>query len=131
MTAKLLIIAGSLVAILLLSWLSARFGLGGQPRIRDENHARELADDALCSFAPTQIAIDRDGAAALLRDDAGRVMLLRRHGAHFAARLLERSATVRLDRDQVTVAPGDRWFGVTALNLGAKAPRWISELSRT
>ena len=130
MTAKVLIIAGSLVAILLLSWLSARLDLGGQPRIRDEDHARELADDALCGFTPIQIAIDRNGAAALLRDEAGRVMLLRRHGAHFAGRLLEPSATVLLNRDRLVVTPADRWFGAAALDLGADAPRWVSELAR-
>ena len=130
MTAKLLIIGGSLLAILFLSWLSARLGLGGNPRIRDEDHARELADDALCGFAPSEIAIDRNCAAALLRDETGRVMLLRRHGAHFAARLLERSATIRLVRGQLTVSPADRRFGATVLDLGTKAPRWVAELSR-
>ena len=130
MTAKLLIIGGSLVAILFLSWLSARLGLGGDPRIHDEDHARQLADDALCGFAASQIAIDRNRAAALLRDEAGRVMLLRRHGAQFAARLLEPSATIRLVRGQLTVSPADRRFGATVLDLGTKAPRWVAELSR-
>jgi len=126
----LLIAGGSLIAILFLAWLSARLGLGGEPRIRDANHARELADDALCGFTPTQIAIDRDGAAALLRDEAGRAMLVRRHGAHFAARLLEPSSTVRLEDSRLIVTPADRWFGTAALNLGATAPHWVSELSR-
>ena len=130
MSATLLITCGSLIAILFLAWFSARLGLGGEPRIRDEDHARELADDALCGFTSTDIAIDRNGTAALLRDEAGRVMLLRRHGAHFAARLLEPSATISFERDRVIVAPVDRWFGPAALDFGATAPRWISELSR-
>ena len=130
MTAQLLIIGGSLVAILFLSWLSARLGLGRTPRIHDEDHARELADDALCGFAASQIAIDRNRAAALLRDEAGRVMLLRRHGAHFAARLLEPSATVRLEGGQLFVLPADRRFGATVFDLDPKSPSWVAELSR-
>jgi hypothetical protein len=129
-SATLLIAGASLVAILLLAWISARLGLGGEPRIRDADHARQLADDALCGFTPTEIAIDRAGAAALLRDRAGRVMLLRRHGVHFAARLLEDSASVRLERERLVVAPADRWFGTAALDFGAPAPRWVVELAR-
>jgi len=129
-SATLLVTGGSLIAVLFLAWLSARLGLGGEPRIRDEAHARELADDAQCGFTPTDIAIDRNGAAALLRDNAGRVMLLRRHGAHFAARMLEPSAAVRLERERLIVAPADRWFGAAVLDLGAPAPRWVSELAR-
>jgi len=129
-TAKLLIVGGSLLAILALSWLAARLGLGGQPLIRDEDHACELADEALCGFTPTDIAIDRNGTAALLRDESGRVMLARRHGAHFAARLLEPSATIRLDHDRVIVAPADHWFGTAALDLGARTPQWVAALTR-
>lgn len=130
MSTTLLVAGVSLIAILLLAWLSAWLRLGGAPRIRDEDHARQLADDALCGFTPIDIAIDRDGAAALLRDEAGRVMLLRRHGAHFAARLLDPSATVRLEHDRLVVAPADRWFAPAALDLGAAAPRWVAELAR-
>lgn len=130
MSATFLIAGGSLIAILFLAWLSARLGLGAEPRIRDEHHARELADDALCGFTSTDIAIDRGGAAALLRDEAGRVMLVRRHGAHFAARLLEPSATIRLEGGRLVVATSERRFGTAALDLGATAPRWLAELSR-
>lgn len=130
MSATFLIAGGSLIAILFLAWISARLGLGGEPRIRDEDHARELADDALCGFTSTDIALDRNGAAALLRDEAGRVMLLRRHGVHFAARLLEPSATVQFERDRLIVAPSGRWFGTAALELGTRPPRWVSELAR-
>ena len=130
MSATLLVIGASLVAILFLAWLSSRLGLGGEPRNRDEDHARELADEALCGFTSTEIAIDRSGAAALLRDEAGHVLLLRRHGAHFAARLLEPSATILFERDRLIVTPTDRWFGTAALELGGAVPRWVSELAR-
>lgn len=33
--------AGSLVAILVLAWLARKLGLGGDPRITGEDHARD------------------------------------------------------------------------------------------
>jgi hypothetical protein len=126
----LLIAGGSLIAVLFLAWLSARLGLGGEPHIRDEGHALELAEEAHCGFIPTDVALDRDGAAALLRDATGRMLLLRRHGAHFAARLLAPETHVWLEHGRLVVAPSDRRFGSATLDLGEAAPRWVAELSQ-
>ena len=79
---------GSLVAVLLLAAMAWKLGLGGDVRIRNEHEARRLAREAIWDFAATEGALDRAGSGALLRDYTGRVMLLRRHGSHFAARLL-------------------------------------------
>ena len=43
MSAQALQFGGSLLAILALAWLAHRLGLGGDTRIRDEAHLRELA----------------------------------------------------------------------------------------
>lgn len=123
-------LAGSLIAIFLLAWLAHKLGLGGDMRIRDEDHARELAGEALYGFEVRDIAIDRAGMGALLRDAAGRVMLLRRHGTHFAARLLDGHDHVRLDRTQLTLATSDRRFGGITLDLGEQAPQWAAGLRR-
>lgn len=130
MTGQLLQFAGSLVAILVLAWLAHRLGLGGDTRIRDEAHARALADDALCGFEPVDIAIDKSGIGALLRDAQGRVMLLRRHGSHFASRLLDNHLHVRLDRNLLGVGTGEKRFGTVTLDLGDKAPAWAASLRR-
>lgn len=121
---------GSLVAILALAWFARRLGLGGDPRIRSEDHARELADEAICGFEPVEFAIDRAGMGALLRDARGRVLLLRRHGAHFAGRLLDSHAHARLDRNFLTLATADRRFGSITLDLGSAAPAWAASLRR-
>lgn len=130
MTSKLLQIGGSLVAILALAWIAWKLELGGDLRIRDEQHARELAEEAVCGFEPTDIAIDRAGYGALLRDREGRVLLLRRHGAHFAGRLLDGHARARLDRHFLTVGTSDRRFGEVTLDLGKHAQAWAASLRR-
>lgn len=123
-------LAGSLVAILLVFLLTRWLGLGGDVRIRDEDTARRLADEAVCGFDPVDVALDRAGIGALLRDGQGRVLLLRRHGAHFAARLIDDPAGVRLDRNFLTIATGDRWFGKVTLDLGPAAQVWASSFRR-
>lgn len=76
-------LGASLVAILALAWLAHWLQLGGDARIRDEEHARELAAQVDDSFEPAGVDIDSDGTGALLTDAAGRQLRLRRHGAHF------------------------------------------------
>ena len=130
MTAELIQMGASLFAILALAWIALKLGLGGDSRIRDEAHLRELAEEALYGFEPMEIAIDRAGLAALARDADGRVMLLRRHGAHFASRLLDGHAHVRLDRQFLVVGTSDRRFGEITLDLGDDAPAWAASLRR-
>ena len=122
--------AGSLAAILLLAWLAGRLGLGGDPRLRDPEDARRLASEAVCGFEAQDVVLDRAGIGALLRDSAGRVMLLRRHGVHWVARLLDSHAGVRLDRTFMTIAVSDRTFGAITLDLGDRAQIWASSLRR-
>ena len=74
--------------------------------------------------------LDRAGIGALLRDSSGRTMLLRRHGAHWVARLLDSHAGIRLDRSFMTIATSDRAFGAITLDLGDQAQVWASSLQR-
>ncbi len=121
-------LAGSIVAILFLAWLARHWQLGGDVRISDEAHARALADDAHCGFEPTDVVIDRAGIAALLKDAGGRHMLIRRHGAQFAGRLLDRHSESRLDQNFLTIGTGEPTFGKVTLNLGDQAQYWASGL---
>jgi hypothetical protein len=123
-------IAGSLVAILALAWLAHRLRLGGDARIRSEEEARALADEAIHGFDPVAIAIDKAGMGALCRDRQGRILLLRRHGSHFASRLLDSHAHARLDRSFLTLASSDRTFGSVTFDLGSEAPAWAASLRR-
>lgn len=128
--ATLLQFGGSLLAILALFWLAHRLRLGGDARIAGDDEARRLADEAVCGFDARDVAIDRSGLAALLRDGEGRVLLLRRHGAHFAARLLDAQASARVTEGGLTLATPDRRFGSVTLDLGGQAPDWAARIAQ-
>ena len=130
MIAQALQFAGQLAAILLLAWLARRLGLGGDPRLRDPEEAKRLAGEALCGFDAEDVVLDRAGIGALLRDSAGRMILLRRHGVHWVARLLDSHAGVRLDRSLMTIATSDKTFGAITLDLGDQAQAWAGSLRR-
>ena len=121
-------LGGSILAILLLAWTAKRMGLGGDIRIRDEDHARRLADEAICGFEPTDIVLDRAGMGALMKDTAGRHLLIRRHGAQFVGRLLDGHSDSRLDQNFLTIGTGEKSFGKVTLNLGAEAQYWAAGL---
>ncbi len=123
-------VLGSLIAIVLLAWAASRLKLGGDPRIMDEAHARAIADEAICGFGAQAIAIDRAGIGALLRDADDRVLLIRQHGSHFAARQLASHAGVRLDGRFLTLATDDKRFGKVTLDLGDQAQIWAASLRR-
>lgn len=114
--------------VLILAWLCARMGLGRDVRIRDADEARRLADEALCGFAASEVDLDRAGIGALLRDEDGRIMLLRRHGARFVARLLDGHGLCRLDRNFLTIETREAAFGKVTLDLGPQAQTWASRL---
>ena len=120
----------SLVLVLGVAWLVRFMGLGADVRLRSEVQVRDLARSALCGFEPTDMVLDRAGIGALARDAQGRVMLLKRHGAQFAARLLDSHAFTRLDRNFLTIGSGERNFTPVTLDLGEQAQVWAASLRR-
>lgn len=123
-------LAGSIIAILLVALLAVKLRLGEDVRLHGEAEARELAGLAVAGFVPSEVALDRAGIGALLRDPQGRVMLLRRHGAQFAARLLDSHAFARLDRNFLTIGTDEKTFGQVTLDLGSEAQVWAASLRR-
>jgi hypothetical protein len=121
-------LGGSIAAILFLFWLASRMGLGGDVRIRDVEHARRLADEAICGYVPVDIILDRAGIGALMKDATGRHLLIRRHGAQWVARLLDGHAKSRLDQNFLTIGTADKSFGKITLNLGSEAQYWAAGL---
>ncbi|WP_370177291.1 hypothetical protein [Alteriqipengyuania sp.] len=129
MEPQLLQLIGSLVAILVLAAIAWGLGLGRTAGIADEARALELAREADSGFEPASAAISSDGAAALITDDAGRIMVLRRHGAQFAARILVRGAAASRNGGVLTLDPADRRFGKVTLDLGDEAQAWVSRIN--
>ncbi|MFN5903294.1 MAG: hypothetical protein ACK439_10065, partial [Novosphingobium sp.] len=70
------------------------------------------------------------GIGALLRDAAGRQMLLRRHGAAWVGRLLDSRVQARLDQGFLTIGTGEPTFGKITLHLGEAAQIWAAGLRR-
>ena len=120
--------AGSLAAILALAWFARRLGLGGNPRLRDPDEARRLANEVLDGFEAQEVVLDRAGIGALVRDRAGRIMLVRRHGARWVGRLVDRPAGVNLDQTFLTIALPDKTFGAVTLDLGDHTQAWATTL---
>lgn len=121
---------GSLIAVLLIFMVVRAFGMGSDVRIADEAEARALAEEARCGFDAVDVALDRARIGALLRNNAGEVMLIRRHGARFAARVLSSHAGARLDRGFLTLSTDDPHFGSITLDLGERAQIWAASLRR-
>ena len=120
----------SVAAILLVTLLAVKLGLGGDVRLQGEDEARELAALSVSGFEARELVLDRAGIGALLRDGQGRVLLLRRHGTQFAARLLDSHAFARLDRNFLTIGTGEKSFGQVTLDLGDQAQVWATSLRR-
>jgi hypothetical protein len=128
-TAAVLIQLGaSLVAVLLVVWLVKAMGLGGDPRIADADHAIRLAEEAETGFGGIDVARDRAGFAALVRNGEGRMMLIRAHGNHFVARPVDAGVVGRLDKDFLILTTPERSFGAVSLQLGRDAGMWASRM---
>lgn len=115
-----MVLAGSLVAVLALAGIARWLGLGGDNRLDVETADNLVAEQG---FASVETILDRAGMAALARDGHGRVMLVRRHGAHFVAHLVADASAARLDHRFLTL-------GKTTLDLGENAGIWAAHLRR-
>lgn len=126
--AELAKLAASLGAVLFAVWLAGRWQLGGEARIADADHAIRLADEAEDGFDGTEVALDRARFAAIVRNAEGRQMLIRAHGAAFAAREIDGQVVGRLDKQRLQLMMPDRRFGTVTLELGTDAGRWAARM---
>lgn len=123
----LLQFGGSLIAILAIFWLVRRLGLGPAPLLESDEAASHAAECAVAGFRPVAIARDSGGQGALLRDAAGRVLLLRQHGAHFAGRMLGPLAQAHIDDDALIVDSAERRYGAVRLTID-DASAWVEAI---
>lgn len=124
-----LLFLGSLVAILALAGIARWLGLGRAPRLETEDEARFAANEAIDGFVPVRIALDRQGAGAIMEDRDGRLLLLKPHGNFFAARVSAPIWTVAPDRQHLTIDSGERRFGVVSLVL-EDPDYWVTAIKR-
>lgn len=126
--AQVIQLGASLAAVLFIAWLVRFIGLGADPRIADAAHAIRLADEAEAGFNGVEVARDRAGFAAIVRNAEGRQMLVRAHGNHFAARPIDAGVVGRLDKDFLTLTMPEKTFGAVTLHLGKDAALWASRM---
>ncbi len=123
----LLQFVGSLAAIGALAALAWWLKLGPARRLESEEDARREANEAVDGFAPVEIALDREGRAALLRDAKGQILLLRQHGTHFAGRVLTPAASARIDGGALVVDTAERRYGGVRLHLDDPSA-WVQHI---
>jgi len=125
--------AGSLAAILVLAGLAHLLRLGGTPRLASDDAVRRAAGEVEDGFAPVTTACDAEGASAIARDDAGRIMVIKRHGNRFAGRVLGPAASARVEHNRgefnLIVDPGEARFGKVFLTI-ADAEAWAAAINR-
>jgi hypothetical protein len=119
------LLAGSLVAVLLLAWTAKAMGLGGDVRLT-RDHALRIAGEE--GFQLANVIIDRAGIAGIARDRDGRHMLIRRHGVNFVTRIIRAPLDARLDQKLLTLGTGEPAFGRITLDLGDQAAVWAAGL---
>lgn len=124
-----LLFTGSLVAILALAGVARWLGLGRAPKLAGEADARLAATEALDGFAPVRVALDREGAGAIMEDRDGRLLVLKPHGNFFAARTGGPRWSATADGQRLTVDSGERRFGKVSLVLD-DAPYWVAAIER-
>jgi len=110
MIEKLIIVAGSLVAVLILAGIAWALRLGGG-RIADEGEARTAAEDALSGFDAVAAEVASDGQAALVLGRDGSLALLKMHGTQVAARRLHPPFETEATPEGLRIATGDARFG--------------------
>lgn len=115
---NLVLIGGSLAAVLVLAGIAWGLGLGGGA-IGGEEEAMRIAADDLPGFVPERAFVSGDGRAALVLG-RGEAALLKQHGTQVAARRLP-SPDIAPTDGGVRVASGERMFGNVILQLDEDA----------
>jgi len=113
---SLTLLIASLAAILALSGLVWLLQLGGN-RIGDVADAARIAEEQIAGFRSGPVLMSGDGEAALVEGTDGRIVILKRHGAHCAGRVLARPLRAHRCDKEWRIETGDPRFGHVALAL--------------
>ena len=111
---NLLLLAGSLAAILVLAGVAWALRLGREARIDSPEDAAAAAETALAGFEAADVVLGADGAGALAIGEDGRLAAVKLHGARPAVREVSWSA-VRATESGTVIETGERRFGAVRL----------------
>lgn len=113
---NLMLLFASLAAILAVAGLVWLLQLG-ESRIGDADEAARIAEEQIAGFKSGPVLMSGDGEAALIEGTDGRVVILKRHGAHCAGRVLQRPLRGHRCSEGWKLETGDPRFGKVALSL--------------
>lgn len=128
MPAELLQLFGSLIAIAAIIALVRWLALGESRGFADKHSALQVARDQFGDFEPADIAVDKDGRAALIESSDGRVFLVRPHGAHHAGRVLSKASDAWVSEGAIVIHSGEKRFGDATLSI-PDAEHWVQRIS--
>jgi len=126
---QLYVFGGSLVAIVALAGLARWLKLGGKPVLADHEAVQHAAGEVEDGFVADHVSISHDRAAALASDQAGRIMVIKRHGNQFVGRLLSGKASAREVVDGLIVECGESRFGAAQMSL-TDSSAWADRINR-
>ncbi|MDM7955904.1 hypothetical protein [Blastomonas sp.] len=89
----------------------------GDSRIGDADDAARIAEEQIAGFESGPVLMSSDGEAALVEGTDGRIVILKRHGAHCAGRVLQKPLRVHRCSEEWRVETGDPRFGQVSLAL--------------
>lgn len=113
---NLMLLFASLAAILAVAGLVWLLQLGDN-RIGDVADAARIAEEQIAGFESGPVLMSDDGEAALVEGADGRIVVLKRHGAHCAGRVLQRPLRVHRCSEGWKVETGDPRFGQVSFAL--------------
>lgn len=116
MTTQIGIIVGSLLVIFAVTAL-VRWMRLGEVALENRQQAFDWAERNIPFFTASEAIVSEDGQGALVMDDAGRVVLVKRHGSKFAARLIEAPIDAQQEGPIWCIGSGDRQFGRVRLQF--------------
>lgn len=126
---QIYVFGGSLITILALFVLAKWLKLGGKPVLGDKAAVRLAAGEVEDGFDAVRVSISRDKLAALASDPFGRIMVIKRHGNHFAGRILNDSASAREMVDGLIVDCGESQFRPVQMTL-SDSSAWADRINR-
>lgn len=113
---NLMLLFASLAAIFAVAGLVWLLQLGDS-KIGSTVDAARIAQEQIAGFQSGPVLMSGDGEAALVEGMDGRIVILKRHGAHCAGRVLPRPLRAHRCSEGWKVETGDPRFGQVALVL--------------
>jgi len=117
---------GSVIGVLAIAALVWYLGLG-QAKLTDAAQAQRLAEDMVSGFKAGEVILSDDNEAALIFGEDNSFVLLKRHGAKFAARRLKPPLKFTQNDKHIEIDSGEITYGKISLILSAAKAETLAD----